>query len=258
MTEQTLSQALDRASALTADDQLRFAPVNYRLIEALAQRQQTQTAASQQLIEQRLLTLIENYVADFEASQQQGKSTLENIQQQFPAATTEAEKLFKQADFKGLQQLLTTYQRQTSAANNNSNALKDITQRLLEGHSSDEFQAEGFEQQLKQQEDESISSLSPATASHNKLGELKSIRSMRESWNKVNSPKVVDLSIKKGPENAGPLNQENLGLKSLAAMRELSPQYLNRFVTYTDTLLWLQLIADKNKKSLKKSKKKKE
>jgi hypothetical protein len=29
-------------------------------------------------------------------------------------------------------------------------------------------------------------------------------------------------------------------------MRELSPQYLNRFVAYIDTLLWLEQVDEKN------------
>ena len=31
-----------------------------------------------------------------------------------------------------------------------------------------------------------------------------------------------------------------LAIKSLSTMRELSPDYLNRFVSYVDTLLWLE------------------
>jgi hypothetical protein len=31
-----------------------------------------------------------------------------------------------------------------------------------------------------------------------------------------------------------------LATRSLSAMRRLSPEYLSRFVSYIDTLLWLQ------------------
>ncbi len=41
------------------------------------------------------------------------------------------------------------------------------------------------------------------------------------------------------PENAGPLNSHHLVHRSLLLMRDLSPEYLNRFMTYVDTLLWV-------------------
>jgi hypothetical protein len=42
------------------------------------------------------------------------------------------------------------------------------------------------------------------------------------------------------PENAGPLNSQHLVHRSLLLMRELSPEYLERFVGYIDALQWLE------------------
>ena len=42
------------------------------------------------------------------------------------------------------------------------------------------------------------------------------------------------------PEDSGPLNPQMLITESLSQLRDLSPGYLSRFVTYFDTLFWLQ------------------
>lgn len=52
--------------------------------------------------------------------------------------------------------------------------------------------------------------------------------------------RLVDVAIEHGPENPGPLNPEMLSIKSLKLMRDLSPQYLNRFVAFIDSLLWIE------------------
>lgn len=41
------------------------------------------------------------------------------------------------------------------------------------------------------------------------------------------------------PENAGPLNSHLLALQSLKQMRDIAPDYLKRFMSYVDTLFWL-------------------
>ena len=49
--------------------------------------------------------------------------------------------------------------------------------------------------------------------------------------------RFIDLA--KVPENAGPLNSQHLVHRSLTLMRDLSPEYLNRFMSYVDALSWL-------------------
>lgn len=69
--------------------------------------------------------------------------------------------------------------------------------------------------------------------------ELKSIRYFRDTWSKLSVDKQLAQAIEQGPENAGPLNSHQLLLRSLAVMRDISPDYLKRFMSYVDTLLWL-------------------
>ena len=68
---------------------------------------------------------------------------------------------------------------------------------------------------------------------------LKTIRHFRNDWAKLSAGKQVNQALEQGPENAGPLNSHLLVLRSLALMREISPDYLKRFMSYADTLLCL-------------------
>ncbi len=116
---------------------------------------------------------------------------------------------------------------------------------------------------LRQQEKEVMTSIGGKPAKQSERAspeELSSVRLFRESLVKLNSDKLVTRVISEGPENPGPLNPQALVIKSLAAMRELSPDYLNRFVSYMDTLLWLEdasakIRPAKTKKTGKRSRK---
>ena len=78
--------------------------------------------------------------------------------------------------------------------------------------------------------------------------ELKSVRQFRNTWSKLSANKQVTQALDQAPKNAGPINSHMLVLRSLALMRELSPDYLNRFVSYVDTLLCLDQ-GDKKKQT---------
>ncbi|WP_299815756.1 DUF2894 domain-containing protein, partial [Tardiphaga sp.] len=69
--------------------------------------------------------------------------------------------------------------------------------------------------------------------------ELKTVRESRATWARMSVDKQLALAMKRGPENAGPINSHNLVLRSLAMMQGISPGYLSRMVSYVDTLLCL-------------------
>jgi hypothetical protein len=69
--------------------------------------------------------------------------------------------------------------------------------------------------------------------------DLKATRYFRETWSKISVDKRVTQALTQAPKNAGPINSHNLVLRSLALMRDISPDYLNQFTSYVDTLLCL-------------------
>lgn len=80
----------------------------------------------------------------------------------------------------------------------------------------------------------------PATSSASSPStELKSIRYFKSTWSKLSADRRLTQSLAKVPENAGPLNSHHLVHRSLTLMRDLSPEYLNRFMSYVDALSWV-------------------
>ncbi len=69
--------------------------------------------------------------------------------------------------------------------------------------------------------------------------ELRSAQAFRETWSRICAEIDVHQAVQRAPENAGPLNSHMLVLRTLGLMRELSPDYLRRFMAHADTLLWL-------------------
>ncbi|MBT9610456.1 DUF2894 domain-containing protein [Aquabacterium sp.] len=75
--------------------------------------------------------------------------------------------------------------------------------------------------------------------------ELKSLDRFRGTWAKVAADAQVDKALARAPENAGPLNSHLLVLRSLAALRELSPEHLHGVLAQLDALLWLEQATQK-------------
>jgi hypothetical protein len=69
--------------------------------------------------------------------------------------------------------------------------------------------------------------------------ELRSAQAFRETWSRICAEDEVTEAVQRGPDNAGPLNSHMLVLRTLGLLRELSPDYLRRFMVHADTLLWL-------------------
>lgn len=66
--------------------------------------------------------------------------------------------------------------------------------------------------------------------------ELKSVRYFRNTWSRLSAEKQVARALDRAPKNAGPINSHLVALRSLALMRDASPDYLHRFLSYVETL----------------------
>lgn len=66
--------------------------------------------------------------------------------------------------------------------------------------------------------------------------ELKSVKYFRNTWSKLSVDQQVKHAMLQAPQNAGPINSHMVSLRSLTLMRDISPDYLNRFMTYMDGL----------------------
>ena len=70
--------------------------------------------------------------------------------------------------------------------------------------------------------------------------ELKSVAYFRNTWSKLSTEQQLTQTLAQAPENAGPMNSQHLVLRSLQVMRDVAPDYLQGFMSYVDTLIWLE------------------
>lgn len=73
--------------------------------------------------------------------------------------------------------------------------------------------------------------------------ELKSVTYFRSTWSKLLTEQQLTQTLAKAPENAGPMNAQHLVLRTLQLMRDRSPDYLQGFMSYIDSLIWLEHAA---------------
>ena len=130
--------------------------------------------------------------------------------------------------------------------------LRELTELLnnLQGQEDDPDIAP-LEQTLRQQELELVGAIAkqadqpPSANAALRQEELKAARRFHSAMVRLNADKAVTQALAEVPEESGPLNPQRLATRSLATMRDLSPHYLSRFVSYIDTLFWLEQ-ADKS------------
>ncbi|WP_151636228.1 DUF2894 domain-containing protein [Noviherbaspirillum aerium] len=192
----------------------RFDPIGLHYLEALARRASAQEGSVRRLLDARLAQALATFRERFALAQADAVDMLEQSLQQYPQAAGELKRLHAAGDFKGMRKLVLDLKTPQPTA-----SLGTLVRRL-EQHSPDD--AEGGVRKH--------AAMRP---------ELKTIRSFQKTLARLSVHKQVAQAIEQAPKNAGPINSHMLVLRSLALMRDISPDYLNRFISYADTLLCL-------------------
>nr|WP_063570573.1 DUF2894 domain-containing protein [Luteibacter rhizovicinus] len=73
--------------------------------------------------------------------------------------------------------------------------------------------------------------------------ELAALDQFQKLWSRMRTESQLRQSLEHAPENAGPLNSSALVHRSIALMRDLSPGYLQHFVSYVDDLSSLEQLG---------------
>lgn len=81
-----------------------------------------------------------------------------------------------------------------------------------------------------------------ATSPSSSYPTLETLDEFKKIWSAVRTGSQLRQSLEQVPENAGPLNSGALVHRSIALMRELSPGYLQEFLSYIDALSWIEQI----------------
>lgn len=270
---QSLGLIEQQLEHIAAQGQHRFDPVRFCFIEAMLRRSKNSRPAASQHAIQQLAKHLADYQQRFQQAQLQAQQHCQMIEQQCAAQALDntatqplaisARQQLEQHQFKAVARL---YQQLKRRRHTSQSALQQLNQSLLQSHSPQtQPAASALDQQLQQHEAAASAALltnsddsnSPANGPANTQpgsGELKSIALFRASWAKRHLDNLANQAINNRPDNAGPLNPERLASGSLSRIKTLSPRYLNRFIGYVDTLLWLQQTEQQHEKATKKNK----
>jgi len=242
------------ASLISQGEHL-FDPVCFRYIESMSQRALQQKASVALILEQKLQQAISGYQADLSVAREQALKIVNQSDMQFPDMSEHIKNLFQRCDFTGVKTLAKKLERTRSR-----DLLNQLMKQLLleSADQGSTLNESSFYDLLQIQEKELVNGLHG-----NKQGlkpikkDLKSVRLFIESQEQLNSDKLVRQAIKEGPENPGPINPHMLAIRSLSTMQNLSPHYLKRFVSYIDTIFWLEEAGDVLKPAMPKKQAKK-
>ncbi len=226
-----LDQSVD-FSAMMASLRLagadQFDPVRVHYLQILAQRAIGHQPPVKHLLDARLTHALAVFKERFEQAQGDAQEAIAHIVRHHPQAAGDLQRLFAIGDFKAVRRLIATLASHASGASLGSLA------RYIAQHSPDKVEAD-------------------LDASTGLRSELKTTQYFRETWSRLSVGKRLAHELDQAPKNAGPINSHMLVLRSLAKMRDISPDYLNRFTSYMDTLLSLDQCDKEKQASTKKT-----
>lgn len=200
-----------RLAALRAAGAARHDPLRLAYLEALARRAAGQPAAVRALLDGKLAAALAEFEQRFAAARQVAQESLTQASAAHPQAAAELAQLFASGDFAALR-------RRIAGLESGPGPLAALVHHAeRHAHAQDEAAP---------------------------VAELKAVRHFRDTWAQLSAARQVSHAIEQAPENAGPLNSHYLVLRSLELMRASSPDYLQRFLSYADTLLCLERAAE--------------
>ena len=66
------------------------------------------------------------------------------------------------------------------------------------------------------------------------------VTAFKGTWSRLRAEQRLRQALAQVPAMAGPLNSSHVMNRTLQALRDLSPEYLDAFMLHVDTLLWLE------------------
>lgn len=229
----------------------RYNCVEFRYIETLASRLPELSGFVAAHIEQKIWMALTDYQLDFERNKSEAVAIANEVSEKFPHLTEKINALLLVNDFKAVQRVHARQIKQQSSPLVHKDSLSKVCNSLKQRSSAfyeqtDENSLEGL---MHEQEVNTLSSMQADLIDRvqpNQLAELPSVRAIRQSLGKINIDKLIHQALQDIPDNPGPLNQQMLVVRTLSTMGDLSPQYLNRFVGFMETLLWLEKAGRKS------------
>jgi hypothetical protein len=203
-------------------------PARFHYLEVLSQRMDTAPDAVRRILQGKLKAALADYDERFRQAQKAASDELVRLSARHPDLARKLHQLFAAGDYGGMRRLGAQ-----TAFNKPGAPLAQLNQYLQNAKRDSIAHRPG--------RDPGGSLVSDRAA----RSEMASVRRFRQTWSRMAAENQVDQATGRGPLNAGPLNSHMLVLRSLALMRKLSPDYLQRFLSHADTLLWLEQASQK-------------
>ncbi|HRP95546.1 MAG TPA: DUF2894 domain-containing protein [Rhodocyclaceae bacterium] len=205
--------------ALRARGAQRFDPVGLRFIEALAGHAASQGGAARRVLDRRLARALAEYGERLDLAERDARDALDGGTLRFPESADSLRQHFETADFGRLHRLLARLD--TQGGGSPLGALLAHIARHATTEGSGGVAADNGDP------------FEPG-------GELKALRYFRSTWSRLSVDRQLARAFAQAPQSAGPLNSHFLVLQALRQMRDVSPEYLEQFMSYADALLWLE------------------
>jgi hypothetical protein len=199
-----------------------FDAAGWHYLETLARRATVHEGSVRRMLEAKLERAAVAFAGRLSQARDAETALLGIACKKHPQAAAELQRLFAGSDFKGLRHLRATLEAHAQCA-----ALAELVSQFEPAVASAPGQPPAPQANSR-----------VTTAAFPAL-ELKTVRESRATWARMSVDRQLSLAMKQGPQNAGPINSHMLVLRSLTMMQDISPDYLSRFVSYVDTLLFL-------------------
>jgi hypothetical protein len=212
-----------------------FDPVGFQYLAAMTRRALALPEPAATLVADKARTALHRFHSDFHRARERAEDDLERLAAAEPAAREALQGLLQSGDFRGLRRAAARLQGAGNAA-----SPVELT-RLLAADPAAQSAPGTLASAMAEQEQGTLGQAGGGTPAAR--AELKSFAPLRETLAAVATNRMLEREQGRKPADSGPLNPQMLALRSLESMRELSPAYLGRFVSYLDALFWLEKAA---------------
>jgi len=232
-------------SALRDKGAERFDPARFHVVTSMADKALSHRSETARLVRQRALSRLSAYQEKLQCEQEKAEPLAAQIEQLYPEHSEQARHLFTSHQFAKLRQLSCDLRYAAT-----DQQLRQLSEQLSSAENTPTSAHKAKQKPrdfLRQQEIEltrpalagnTAAKISPLT----QQGQLRSAQQCREALAQLEAEHLVSQASRAAPEDSGPLNPKKLAIRSLLTLQDLSPDYLGRFVSYLDTLAWLEQI----------------
>ena len=237
----------DKLIELTKNKAHQYDPVRFQYIKSLAKKSSSHRHSVSQLLENKAVLALTEYCKDLEGAKKHSEELIIDMVSETPDVEEKLKCLFNEGNLKEIKKLAA--QKELSKINHKT-LFRQLTQEISKLNNIDvKTSPLSFEDELKKQEQEFVNLIGVKTDSaletkqtHNGFSELTAMRHFRQSQIKHYSEQRVCNVMQEGPDEPGPLNSQALIIRSLEIMQNISPSYVNRFVSFVDNMLWLEQV----------------